>query len=140
MVIVVVVMVVAVAIVVAVNVADSNFVTAPESVAVVAPQRAVDVRMAILVPVVHIRAAVVSEVLAGAFDAIMEAAARCVLKLLWGSFPAAFGAVLICTWGRRRRSLLILCVRCSRAEEEASGECSGGEDSSQIQGIPSFGR
>lgn len=114
---------------------DANVVAAAESLAVVMAKGAFDVGMAVLVAVVDVGPAVVVEVLAGAFDAVVKAAAGGVVELGRGRVPAAAGAVLVCAGRRRWWALLELCVGGGCGEDEAGGERECGK---RVTSLPSL--
>jgi hypothetical protein len=77
-------------------------VTAAEALAILATKAAGYVRMAELLAILYIRTAVVTEVLAGSFDAVMKTTALNIAEFLRRSVPL-FVAIL--TVSGRRRSL-----------------------------------
>jgi hypothetical protein len=87
---------------------DADLVAAAEAFAVVLAQGAFDVRVAVLVAVIHVGTAMVVIVLAGTLDAVVEAAPGSVLELGRRSVPSAAGAVLVGAGRGWRGSLLEL--------------------------------
>lgn len=116
------------------QVLHTDLVAAAEAFAVVVTQGAFDVRVAVLVAVVHVRTAVVVEVLARTLDAVVEAAPGSVLELGRRSVPSA----LIRTRRRWRRSLLVLRTGSGGGEGESGGKSECGEQMTCLQGEPAF--
>jgi hypothetical protein len=77
-------------------------VTAAESLTILAAKAAGYVRMAELLAILYIRTAMVTEVLAGSFDAVMKTTALNILEFLRRNVPLV---VAILTVSGRRRSL-----------------------------------
>jgi len=74
-----------------------NLVPAAESIAVVLSRTWRDMRMTVLIAIVHVRPAVVIEVLASSFDAIVEALTLDIAKLLRWCVPST-RSLIITAW------------------------------------------
>ncbi len=107
--------VIVIAIMTAVDVADGDVIAAAESIPVVATEGALYMRVTELVTVVDVGAAVIIEVLAGTFDAIMKALTLDLLEFGRRCIPSASGAVLVCAGWRGRWALLVLGLCCAGA-------------------------
>jgi hypothetical protein len=82
----------------------SRIVTAPKSFAIIIACASWNMRMAIFIPIIHVRVSMVIEVLAGALNPIMVSLALNVAKFLRRRIPAS---MILAIARRSRRAILL---------------------------------